>query len=63
MLRGGVSVAPTGVPHRWQNFAPGVSGAAQVAHVAPSSAVPQLEQKRPADGSPQDGQGRDMGGK
>jgi hypothetical protein len=34
-----------------------VSAAEQVAHVAPASAVPQLEQKRPDAGSPHEGQG------
>ncbi|MEO6527021.1 MAG: hypothetical protein ABIP93_10380, partial [Gemmatimonadaceae bacterium] len=42
--------------HRWQKRAPGVSAAEQVAHVAPASAVPQLEQKRPVAGAPHDGQ-------
>jgi hypothetical protein len=31
-------------------------GAAQVAQVAPASAVPQLEQKRPEAAAPQEGQ-------
>jgi hypothetical protein len=48
--------APAGVPHRWQKRAPGVSAAEQVAQVAPASAVPQLEQKRPVAGAPHDGQ-------
>src|SRR5512138_920107 len=48
--------APAGVPHRWQKRAPGVSDAEQVAHVAPASAVPQLEQKRPEAGAPHAGQ-------
>ena len=51
-------MAPAGVPQRWQNRAPGVSGAAQLAQVAPASAVPQLEQKRPVAAAPQEGQGR-----
>jgi len=34
-----------------------VSAAEQVAHVAPASAVPQLEQKRPDAGVPHDGHG------
>jgi hypothetical protein len=33
-----------------------VSGEEQVAQVAPASAVPQLEQKRPDAGAPHDGQ-------
>ena len=48
---------PAGVPHRWQKRAPGVSGAEHVPHVAPSRAVPQLEQKRPDAGAPQEGHG------
>ena len=48
--------APAGVPHRWQNRAPGVSDAEQVAQVAPASALPQLEQKRPEAGAPHEGQ-------
>jgi hypothetical protein len=34
-----------------------VSAAEQVTHVAPASAVPQLEQKRPDAGAPHEGQG------
>jgi hypothetical protein len=45
------------VPQRWQNRAPGVSGAEQVAQLAPARAVPQVEQKRPAAGVPHEGQG------
>jgi hypothetical protein len=47
---------PAGVPQRWQKRAPGVSGAAQLAHAAPASAVPQLEQNRPVAAAPQVGQ-------
>ena len=55
--RAGVPVvAPAGVPQRWQYRAPGVSGAEHVAHSAPASAVPQLEQNRPAETAPQEGQ-------
>ena len=53
---GAAEGAPDGVPHRWQNRAPGVSVAAHVEQVAPASAVPQLEQKRPEAGAPQLGQ-------
>ena len=53
---GAAAVAPAGVPQRWQKRAPGVSGAEQVAHEAPASAVPQLEQKRPVAGAPHEGQ-------
>ena len=53
---GAADGAPEGVPHRWQNRAPGVSVAAQVEQVAPASAVPQLEQKRPEADAPQLGQ-------
>jgi hypothetical protein len=44
------------VPHRWQNFAPGLSGAAHDAQVAPASGEPQLAQYRPVAGAPQAGQ-------
>jgi hypothetical protein len=47
---------PAGVPQRWQKRAPGVRGAAQLAQVAPASAVPQLEQNRPVAAAPQVGQ-------
>ena len=53
---GAAEGAPDGVPHRWQNRAPGVSVAAQVEQEAPASAVPQLEQKRPEADAPQLGQ-------
>jgi hypothetical protein len=53
----GADVEPAGVPQRWQKRAPGVSGAEQVAHVAPASAVPQVEQKRPDAGLPHEGHG------
>src|SRR6476659_7435796 len=52
--RDGAAAEPAGVPQRWQKRAPGVSGAEQVPHVAPSSAVPQVEQKRPDAGAPHD---------
>ena len=55
--RVGTDAEPAGVPQRWQKRAPGVSGAEHVPHVAPSSAVPQVEQKRPEAGAPQDGHG------
>ena len=55
--RDAAAAEPAGVPHRWQKRAPGVSGAEQVPHVAPSRAVPQLEQKRPDAGAPHDGHG------
>lgn len=53
--REGADVEPAGVPQRWQKRAPGVSGAEHVEQVAPASAVPQLEQKRPDASVPQDG--------
>jgi hypothetical protein len=53
---GAAEGAPDGVPQRWQNRAPGVSGAEQVEQLAPASAVPQLEQKRPEADAPQLGQ-------
>lgn len=47
---------PAGVPHRWQNFAPGVSAERQPEQVAPESEAPQVAQKCPAAGDPQAGQ-------
>ena len=55
--RAGADVEPAGVPQRWQNRAPGVSAAEHVEQIAPSSAVPQLEQKRPDASAPHDGHG------
>ena len=49
-------VAPAAVPHRWQNFAPGVRIVAQAAQRAPASGEPQLAQKRPLAAAPQLGQ-------
>ncbi|HEY4217851.1 MAG TPA: hypothetical protein VGM67_11985 [Gemmatimonadaceae bacterium] len=47
-LRGSlVPSAPAGVPHRWQNLAPILSGAPQLPHVAPASDPPQFEQNLP----------------
>jgi hypothetical protein len=43
-----------GVPHRWQNLAPGVREAPQAPHVAPASGAPQLEQNFPLAGVPHD---------
>src|SRR5687767_9421369 len=54
--RGVGAFSPTGVPHRWQNLAPGVSDARHVAHATPCSGVPQLAQNRPLASAPQDGQ-------
>src|SRR4051812_23573376 len=39
--------APAAVPQRWQNFAPGVSGAPQAAQSADTSVAPQFEQNLP----------------
>src|SRR6201995_5374566 len=39
--------APAAVPHRWQNFAPGVSGALHAAQFAATSVAPQFEQNLP----------------
>ncbi|HVZ76984.1 MAG TPA: hypothetical protein VG818_03285 [Gemmatimonadaceae bacterium] len=52
------AVAPTAVPQRWQNFAPGESGVRQEAQAAPASGAPQLEQNFPdaAVEAPQRGQ-------
>ena len=41
------TVLPTGVPQRWQNFAPGVSAAAQLAQEVAVSAAPHVEQNLP----------------
>ena len=54
--------ATAGVPQRWQNFAPGESGDAHDAHVAPESGEPQLAQKRPVAVAPQDGHVPEVGG-
>jgi hypothetical protein len=48
--------APTGVPHRWQNFAPGVSDERQPAQVAPESDAPHEAQNWPAADAPHAGQ-------
>jgi hypothetical protein len=45
-----------GVPHRWQNFAPGVSCAPQDAQATPTTAAPQAEQNLPFAAAPHDGQ-------
>lgn len=41
------AAADAGAPHLWQNLAPGVSEAPQLAHAAPLSGAPQLEQNFP----------------
>jgi hypothetical protein len=46
------AAAPAGVPHRWQNFAPGVSGAPHDAQAEPANGAPQLEQNFPVDSTP-----------
>src|ERR1051325_252385 len=51
-LRGSFARARAGVPHRWQNFAPGVRGALQAEQVAPARGAPQFEQNLPAAGVP-----------
>ena len=53
---------PAGVPQRWQKRAPGVIGTSQLPQVAPASAVPQLEQKRPVAEAPQEGQAPETAG-
>ena len=50
------ATAPIGVPHRWQNLAPGDSDALQAPQVAPLSDAPQLAQNCPAAEAPQAGQ-------
>jgi len=47
---------PTGVPHLWQNLAPGVRSAWQVAHFPPASAAPHSLQNLPRADAPQLGQ-------
>ncbi len=47
----------TGVPHRWQNLAPGASSALQAPQATAPSGEPQDEQNRPEAGAPQFGQG------
>lgn len=47
-LRGSsAAVADADVPHRWQNRAPGVSGAPHCTQSAPASEAPQFEQNLP----------------
>ena len=53
------TLPPTAVPHRWQNFAPALSSAAQEAQVAPASGAPQFAQYLPVAGAPQDGHALD----
>lgn len=53
-LDGAFACAFAGVPQRWQNLAPAVSGAPHALQVAPASDAPQLEQNRPLAGLPQD---------
>jgi hypothetical protein len=48
--------SPTGVPQRWQNFAPGESAAWQLAQLVPPSAAPHSAQNRPVALAPQEGQ-------
>lgn len=43
------AAAEAGAPHLWQNFAPGVSAAPQLAQAAPASGAPQLEQNFPVE--------------
>lgn len=48
---------PAGVPHSWQNLAPGVRIAWQELQVASPVTAPHSGQKRPPAGAPQAGQG------
>ena len=48
--------APAGVPHRWQNFAPGVREVRHPPQVAPESDAPQEAQNWPDAEAPQAGQ-------
>jgi hypothetical protein len=47
---------PTGVPHRWQNFAPGESCVPHDAQATPTRAAPHAEQNLPLAAAPHDGQ-------
>ena len=49
-------VAPATRPQRWQNFAPGVSGARQPPQSAPSTGAPHCAQNRPSTWAEQLGQ-------
>jgi hypothetical protein len=56
LLRGSAGVsAPAGDPQRWQNLAPGVSGAPHAAQVAPASGAAQFEQNFPVAEAPHEG--------
>src|SRR6266480_3689181 len=54
--RATLAIAPTAVPQRWQNFAPGLNSEAQTEHMAPASGAPQDEQYRPLADARQAGQ-------
>src|SRR5215831_4173264 len=55
-LRSSRAAWPAGVPHRWQNFAPGESAVPQAAQVTPTRAAPHAEQNLPFAAAPHDGQ-------
>src|SRR5688500_13689912 len=55
------AIVPAGVPHRWQNFAPGVRRARHVPHAAPCKGAPQFEQNFPVASAPQAGQAVEVG--
>jgi hypothetical protein len=55
-LRSSRTAFPAAAPHRWQNFAPGVSCAPQDAQGTPTSTAPQAEQNLPLAAAPHDGQ-------
>jgi hypothetical protein len=55
-LRSSRAARPAGVPHRWQNFAPGVSCAPQDVLATPTIAAPHAEQNLPLAAAPHDGQ-------
>src|SRR5262249_22737404 len=50
------AATPTGVPHLWQNLAPGVSSAPHCAHFTPVRAAPHSLQNFPRALAPQLGQ-------
>ena len=49
-----MEVAPAGAPQRWQNFAPGVSGARHELQAAPCNGAPQFAQNFPNAAAPHD---------
>ncbi|GLC25575.1 hypothetical protein rosag_20880 [Roseisolibacter agri] len=54
-----VGALPAARPQRWQNLAPGLSGAPQPTQTLASRGAPQVEQNRPVPAAPHAGQGTD----